>query len=240
MKLKNILTEMTADEIKAFMSKELAKDKEMGGNNPRQVRRGKPIPKSDDVPPPASREDAARFEPLNNRFNTMVQFRTMLHILKDKGQKSKQKSRGMEYDPEDSYNKFPDGDVVYSDMIKVGLLNKRGGIEPLAIEYLNYTISGNIGNDHDAGSAGKSLNSPSIAAAPSRYTPDHADKLTSRGMQGNFPRGVNAKLSKMDSDSYFGDKSRGTHGNARRTLIQKVEETLRLIRNRISDKSRPR
>jgi len=236
MKLRTILNETDMDALRSQIAK--ARDAVDADDRQKQA--------ASDADRAQRSEVSSQFERLHPYFNSAVRFRAMLYVLGDKGSKAKQKSRGNEFDPENGNIDYDEitstrfgGETVYNDMVKTGLLTKRGGITDRAVKYLEYVGSENIGSDHEPGEVGKSSTSPNNAAAPGRFNAPAADKLTSRGEKGNFPRGVNSEFFRSDAKARR-QSGQVTHGNSRDKLLGKVEQVLGAIKGRVNDRTRRR
>jgi len=151
-------------------------------------------------------------------------FDTMLNVLQDKATKVPQKNR--------------DGVVVDDDtpisqtMKKHGLLTQRGGVTPLALNYLKWVSSAN-------------MRPPNAADFPNRYKQSTIDQVAASEKMGNFPPAIVSALRQFDNKKTMQGREDGmsvkpNRGAARNKMLMKIQSILPKLQSRISDRNRPR
>lgn len=156
--------------------------------------------------------------------NNVKTFDTMINVLKDKAAKGPQKSR--DGTPEDTDT------PISSTMKKHGLLTDRGGITPLAYDYLKWVASVN-------------MSIPTADDFPKRYKQSTIDRVADAEKMGNFPPAVVSALRQFDNKATMQSRENGMRpknnlGAARNKMLSKITSILPQLKSRITDRDRPR
>lgn len=151
-------------------------------------------------------------------------FDTMLNVLQDKAAKGPQKSRDGDPDEEDT--------PISQTMKKHGLLTDRGGVTPLAYNYLKWVASVN-------------MSPPTADDFPKRYKQSTIDRVANAEQMGNFPPAVVSALRQFDNKHTIqgredGMRPKSNLGAARSKMIAKIQSILPKLHSRIKDRNRPR